>query len=177
MDGSEEKFAAWPLLISGIVLLAMGAICLLWPGLAYGVAGVMIGIGLIIAGVSCIVMRIGSDGILPTSSLTMWAVFSLIVGILFVANPVTSAMMLVWLAFAALLFFAVVNLVQGLNQRQSGETGPGTERIVGSAVAVVLAIIVMASPNMLVYSLALIALVAGGMLVYAALKAPKQLVR
>ena len=83
---------------------------------------------------------------------------------------------LAWM-FAALLFVAVVNLVQGLNQRQSGETGPGTERIVGSAVAVVLAIIVMASPNMLVYSLALIALVAGGMLVYAALKAPKQLVR
>lgn len=177
MDEYEEKFVAWPLLISGIVLLVMGAVCLLWPGLAYGVAGIMIGIGLIIAGVSCIAMRIGADGILPAESLTLWAIFSLIVGILFVVNPVTSAMMLVWLAFAALLFFAVVNLVQGLNRRQSGDTAAGTERIAGSVVAVVLAIIVMASPNMLVYSLALIALVAGGMLVYAALKAPKQLVR
>lgn len=177
MDEYEERFMAWPLLISGIVLLVMGAVCLLWPGLAYGVAGIMIGIGLIIAGVSCIAMRIGADGILPAESLTLWAIFSLIVGILFVVNPVTSAMMLVWLAFAALLFFAVVNLVQGLNRRQSGDTAAGTERIVGSVVAVVLAIIVMASPNMLVYSLALIALVAGGMLVYAALKAPKQLVR
>lgn len=177
MDDYEEKFVAWPLLISGIVLLVMGAICLLWPGLVYGVAGVMIGIGLIIAGVSCIVMRIGADGILPTSSLMLWAIFSLVVGILFVANPIASATMLVRLAFAALLFFAVANLVQGLNQRQSGETGVGTERIAGSVVAVVLAIIVMASPNMPVYSLALIALVAGGILVYAALKAPKQLVR
>lgn len=176
MTEYKEKFVAWPLLTSGIVLLVMGAICLLWPGLAYGIAGAMIGIGLIIAGVSCIAMRIGAEGILPTSSLTLWAAFSLIMGILFVANPITSAMMLVWLAFAALLFFAIMNLVQGMNQRRNGDETVGTERIVGSAIAVVLAIIVMASPNMLVYSFALIALVAGGVLVYTALKAPKQLV-
>lgn len=172
----EERFVAWPLLISGIILLAMGLVCLIWPGIAYGVAGTMIGIGLVIAGVSCLFMRVMAEGILPTPSLMLSGGFCLIMGILFCANPVTSAMTLVWLAFGLLLLFAAANLVQGLNQRAQGFEDLGAERIAGSIIAIVVAIVLMASPNLLVYSIALIALVAGGMLVYAALKAPKQLI-
>ncbi|MGI6590690.1 MAG: HdeD family acid-resistance protein [Eggerthellaceae bacterium] len=173
----EERFAAWPLLISGIVLVIVALVCFFSPGLAFGVAGVLIGVGFIVTGASCLMMRFTADGLFPTASLSMWTVFSLVLGILFVANPVTSTVVLVWLMFFALLIFGVFNLALGIRERGHDQELMGTNRIILSVVAIVLAIIIMALPNMLVYMIALFALIAGIYLVYTALKAPRQLVR
>lgn len=172
----KERFVAWPLLISGIVLALIGVVCLLWPGLAYGMAGMLVGFGFIVTGVSFLMMCFMPVIELATPLLALYAVFNFIIGVLFCANPIGSAISLVWLAFATLLVFAVINLIVGVTERGEGETRIGTNRIVSSVIAIVLAIIVMANPGMFVYLLAVMALVAGVWLIYRAIKAPRELI-
>lgn len=176
MTEYKERFVAWPMLISGIVLAVIGLICLLWPGLAYGMAGMLVGIGFIVAGISFLSMCFMPVIDLATPLLAIYAVFNFIVGILFCANPIGSAVALVWLMFATLLIFAIINLIVGVTERTEGQSAIGTNRIVSSVVAIVLAIIVMMFPSSLVYLLAVAALVGGIWLVYRAIKAPRELV-
>ena len=163
-------------MVSGIVLVIVALVCFFSPGIAFGVAGVLIGIGFIVTGVSCLFLRFSADGLFPTASLSMWTIFTLVLGILFVANPISSTMVIVWLMFFALLVFGVFNLAVGIQARGRGDEPSGTNRIILSVVTIVLAIITMAFPNLLVYMIALFSAVTGIYLIYTALKAPRTLV-
>jgi uncharacterized membrane protein HdeD (DUF308 family) len=172
----KQKFQAWPLLISGIIMAIIGLMCLLWPGLAYGVAGMMIGIGFIVTGFAFLWACFTPVIALAAPLLATYAVINFIVGFLFCINPVGSAVALVWIAFATMLIFAIMNLIAGITERAEGEKRIGSDRIVGSIAAIVLAILIMAFPNLAVRLLGLMALVGGIWLIYKAITAPRELV-
>lgn len=174
MTDYTTRFTAWPLLVSGIILIVVGLICLLWPGLAFATAGLIIGIGFVLSAAACFSALALGNSEVERSALIANGALDLIIGILFCIYPIASAYFLLWLIFAVLIFFGVVNLVIGYRERSAGFNA-GVSRMVVAACAIIMAILMMLFPDLLMFFIGIAAVARGIMLVAGAVQAPREI--
>ena len=175
MTASKTRFTAWPLLASGIILILIGLVCVFWPGLAFATVGIIVGIGFVLSAIACLSALFLGTTELATATLAVNGVLDLVIGILFCVYPITSALFIIWLMFAVLIFFGAANLVMGLRERSAGYGAAGTNRIIASVCAIVLAVLIILFPDLLPIYFGIVAIARGIMLVYTAVTAPREI--
>ncbi|WP_258724710.1 HdeD family acid-resistance protein [Cellulomonas sp. NS3] len=103
------------LVLMGLVSIAAGLWAVVVPGVAAVTLTWVLGIWLLVRGVFELVGAFSSGHVLPRWLLVVSAVLSVVLGVLFVANPGTAAVTLaVWLGVTALawgIVFVVIGLV------------------------------------------------------------------
>lgn len=167
------KKVRWSFIAQGAILLIMGIICLVWPGLALASVAMMVGIGFLISGIASI------------AGFAMWGAFSLfpgwtlaggivnvLLGVLFLAQPVAASFALVQLVAALVLVGGIAQLVSCWRLYKAGSPS-WTFILLGGILTVVLGILMFAYPVLPVYYLATFALIYGVILIVLGIRAGK----
>lgn len=167
------KKAKWSLVGQGVILLLMGIICLLWPGVALVTVTTMVGIGFLISGIASIAgfATLGAFSLFPGWTL-FGGIVNVLLGILFLLHPLASAYTLLWLIAVLILVGGVMQLTSCWKLRKAGSSSWVFALISGIA-TIVLGILVLAYPALIVYYLAVFALVYGIVLIVAAFRVNK----
>lgn len=167
------KKAKWSLVGQGVILLLMGIICLLWPGVALVTVTTMVGIGFLISGIASIAgfATLGAFSLFPGWTL-FGGIVNVLLGILFLLHPLASAYTLLWLIAVLILAGGVAQLASCWKLRKAGSSSWVFALISGIA-TIVLGILVLAYPALIVYYLAVFALVYGIVLIVAAFRVNK----
>ncbi|MCD8315887.1 MAG: DUF308 domain-containing protein [Eggerthellaceae bacterium] len=108
----------WGLFIIGIILLIVGFIMIWWPvESAFGVATVA-GIVLAVAGVYDLIFYIGYRRQLELSGWTLvYAICDIVLGVLFILNPIISAVVIPLVAGVFLCVYGIVEIIAGIRAR------------------------------------------------------------
>lgn len=167
------KKAKWSLVGQGAILFLMGLICLLWPGVALVTVTTMVGIGFLISGIASIAgfATLGAFSLFPGWTL-FGGIVNMLLGILFLLHPLASAYTLLWLIAVLILAGGVMQLASCWKLRKAGSSSWVFALISGIA-TIVLGILVLAYPALIVYYLAVFALIYGIVLIVAAFRINK----
>lgn len=116
----------WPLLLEGVLDLAIGLITLVWPGITALVLLVFIASWAILTGATELISAIRLRRVIAGEWLLgLSGVASLVFGLALLAFPSAGALAVVWLIGVYALFFGVVVLVLAFRLR-GWQGGPGT---------------------------------------------------
>lgn len=167
------KKAKWSLVGQGVILLVLGVICLVWPGIALATVTTMVGIGFLISGIASIAgfAALGAFSLFPGWAL-LDGVVNVLLGILFLMHPLASAYTLLWLIATLILVGGVMQLVSCWRLRKAGNSSWGFV-LFGGVLTVILGILVLSYPALVVYYLAFFAILYGIILIVAAFKVRK----
>lgn len=166
-----ERFTSWPLIVSGIVLIVVGLVCLFMPGVALATVALIVGIGFFVSAASCFIGIYLEAGV-SAGALALNGILDLVIGLIICFNPVVAGVFALWFLFGALLIFGIANLVMGWREHRLG-SGSGASRICAAIATIILAILVIAMPGLLPMFIGLIALVRGVMLIILAFSASR----
>lgn len=98
------------LIITAILLLCVGVVCVLNPGESFVASAWIVGLLIVLSGASTLLFGVRSRGILPNSSMTTFlGIFELVVGTLFLINGMFAAATLV-VVFALWVLFEGISL-------------------------------------------------------------------
>lgn len=107
----------WSLILGGILLLIIGAVCIFWPGITMVTVAIIVGCALIAACIFDFIVYFRTKDTATHSGWTIVnAILDLILGILFLANPVIAAevitfflgvLLICYGAFAAAMSFSL----------------------------------------------------------------------
>ena len=121
----------WPLLIEGLVGIAIGLLTFFWPSLTTMTLLYLIAIWAILTGVLELVAAIRMHRpMVDEWLLVVVGVLSIAFGLYMLANPVAGALALVWMIGVYALAFGLVMVVLGTRRRtrQQQPSAPPTER-------------------------------------------------
>lgn len=98
------------LIITALLLIVVGVVCILHPGDGFQAMAWLVGLLVMLAGISTLLFGLRGKGKLPNSSMTTFlGLFELVVGILFLVNSVLASTTLV-VVFALWVLFEGISL-------------------------------------------------------------------
>lgn len=151
----------WELVIGGAVLVVLGLLCLFYPRLTLVVLAEMAGIGLIIGGVSnLLVYRRTHSLLVPTGWTLAYGIGDLIAGALFVFAPVATSVVLPWACGLIVLAFGCLEVSAAIRMH-AYELDAWKWAAVSAAVSIVLGICFFAAPGTLAVLIGLFATMQG----------------
>lgn len=110
----------WSLILGGILILITGALCIFWPGLTMVTLAIIVGCALIAACIFDFIVFFRTRG---TSAHTGWtivnAILDLILGVLFLINPVVAAEIITIFASAMLVCYGVFAFAMSFSLRKT----------------------------------------------------------
>ncbi len=123
---SKGQGRTW-LLVMGVIAILAGFIAIFHPGVAVAALTWILGIWLIVRGVIELVGAFVSTIAVPRWLLVVGGLLSLVLGVLFVANPETAAVAIAfWLGLVALIWgIAFVGIGLAVRSHVKSLTGPG----------------------------------------------------
>ncbi|RCV65247.1 putative membrane protein HdeD, DUF308 family [Methanophagales archaeon] len=105
----------WSMVAEGIIALIIGALILAWPGLTLVTLTWIVGIFALLAGICALIALIGSykgqRGVLIAGGL-----FSIILGCIFIAWPIDTTAVLLWLLMIWLVLYGIYRIVHAIRQ-------------------------------------------------------------
>lgn len=159
----------WGLFAGGIAVALIGLVVMFWPGATLLTLAMVAGVFFVFAGVAEIV---GYFAYKSTGLTTGWQVAggicNLILGAIFLLNPIWSAMMLPWIAGVAVICYGIFSIVGGIQMKG---TMPGVWGwfVANGIVGILCGIIFMAAPDTFVLFLGIFMIFRGvTMMVYGA---------
>jgi uncharacterized membrane protein HdeD (DUF308 family) len=125
----REGRPSWPLILIGLLGIAVGVLTFLWPGITALVLLTFIAVWALVTGILQIVMAIRLRKEIENEWLLGLAgALSVAFGIAMIARPGAGAVAVVWLIAAYAIFFGVLLIALGLRLRKlatGGATAPG----------------------------------------------------
>ena len=114
--------------VSSLILIVLGIILMVWPGAAMDIACMVIGCGLIIAGIICLIVffvkrkKSGEGKFSKDSVITiMKSVVIIVVGIVLIAKMKTVVSILPFIIGLLIIANSVVNVIQALLNRKQND--------------------------------------------------------
>ncbi len=167
----KRRRVSWSMLLSGILFLILGILCWVWPNLALETIALILGIGFLVAGIGTI-----ADYVLSRGFFSAWllvdGILDVILGIIFIVNPLVSAWALAWLVAIAIIVSGIMQLVSCWRMRRD-MSGTWWLSLITGVITIVLGILMLAVPSTLALWLSIFAIVYGVGLVVFAFKVPK----
>lgn len=159
----------WGMFAGGIAIALIGFIVMFWPGATLLTLAMIAGVFFVFAGIAEIV---GYFTYKNTGLTTGWQVAggicNLIIGAIFLLNPLWSAAMLPWIAGFAIIFYGIISIVGGV-QLKSTMPGVWGWFVANGVVGVLCGIIFMIVPESFVLFLGIFMIFRGAtMMVYGA---------
>lgn len=165
----KSRHYKWWFVALGVIVALGGIACLLWPTPALMTVAIVAGIGFLVTGICSIAAYFDLRGI---GSLTGWSllngIIDVLLGILFLVEPVVGGITMAWLAGIAVVVAGVADGVASWRLR--GLTGAGmcALGIVGAVLTALFGILMMAMPGLFIIYLGCMLLMRGIMIVVAA---------
>ena len=170
-SGPKRRRVSWSMLLSGVLFLILGIVCWAWPNLALETIALILGIGFLVAGVGAV-----ADYVLARGFFSAWllvdGILDVILGIIFIVNPLVSAWALAWLVAIAIIVSGIMQLFSCWRLRHDMSATWWLSLITG-VITIVLGILMLAVPSTLALWLSIFAIVYGVGLVVFAFKVPK----
>ena len=170
-SGPKRRRVSWSMLLSGVLFLILGIVCWAWPNLALETIALILGVGFLVAGVGTV-----ADYVLARGFFSAWllvdGILDVILGIIFIVNPLVSAWALAWLVAIAIIVSGIMQLFSCWRLRHDMSATWWLSLITG-VITIVLGILMLAVPSTLALWLSIFAIVYGVGLVVFAFKAPK----
>lgn len=114
-DYTVRKKHDWALIVGGVLVFLMGIVVMAWPGASMVTIAIMAGAILIAAGISDFISYSQIKGAVSGSGwLLANGVCDLILGLLFVFYPITTAAMLPWLAGIFVICYSIFAIVSAI---------------------------------------------------------------
>ena len=160
-----ERKTDWGFVIGGIVLLAIGLACLFYPGLTLSVISIIAGVGFLVGGVVNLAAYLRTKGVLKMSGWALlYAVLDIVVGLMFVLDPVATSVVIPWICGLFILPFGCFEIAAAVQLRGSGWQVWGWT-LASGVVTVLLGIFFFAAPDTLALLIGLFAVMQGFSLV------------
>lgn len=159
----------WGMFAGGIAVALIGLVIMFWPGATLLTLAMIAGVFFVFAGVAEIVGYFAYKG---TGLTTGWqiagGICNLILGAIFLLNPLWSAMMLPWIAGIAIICYGIFSIVGGVQLRKVMPSTWGWF-IANGIVGIVCGIIFMMVPESFVLFLGIFMICRGAtMMIYGA---------
>lgn len=117
--GTSGSSRDWSLIIGGLLIIIAGGICLFYPGLSMVSVAMVVGCALIAACIFDFIVYFKTRGTAASSGWTIVSgILDLILGVLFLANPVIAAEVITLFAGALLLCYGVFAMVLAVQMRK-----------------------------------------------------------
>ena len=169
----RPRKVSWPILIAGIVLIALGIACLIWPEPALETIGVLIGIGLIVSGVLGVADFFMTGGL---AIFTGWLLFDGIIGVLlgifFLCEPLATAAAMSWLIGILVVCGGIAQIVSAFNMHKLGG-GVWGFALAAGVLSVLIGIALFVAPASLSILIGMFGILYGAMFVAGAFAIPK----
>lgn len=109
------------LLITAVLLIALGVVCIIHPGASFASAAWLMGLLIIASGVFSLIFGLRAQAFLPNAgSTTLLAVFQIIVGLMLATNILASEVALIAVFSMWVLFEGVSLAVLSLDYKKGG---------------------------------------------------------
>lgn len=169
----KPKRLSWSMLFAGVLFVILGIVCWVWPNLALATVAMILGVGFLVAGVANIVDYALGHGIFSIWLLVN-GIFDVILGLIFVLNPLVSAWALTWIAGIVIIVSGIMQLVSCWRLRHDMVPAWWLSLLTG-LVTIILGILMMAVPATLSVWISIFAIVYGVGLCVFAFRMPKLL--
>lgn len=121
-SGSQTTNRDWSLIAGGALLLIVGAICVFWPGVSIVTVAIVVGCALIAACIFDFIVYFRTRGTAVHSGWTIVnAVLDLILGVLFLINPVIAAEVITIFAGWLLVCYGIFAIVMSVGLRKASD--------------------------------------------------------
>lgn len=151
----------WGMIVTGIIVAVVAIVIMVAPGLSLAAIAVIAGIMFLLTGVSDIIDYVRYHNQMRASAWEIvFAVVSIVIGLVLVIHPVATSSVLPWLVGVVLLVFGVIEIASAVNARQRGSLMWGLPMFAGFACAI-LGILFFVLPDLFTILLGLIVLVRG----------------
>ena len=102
------------LIITALLLIVLGVVCIFNPGASFASAAWLMGLVILVSGVSSLIFGLRAQAFLPNAgSTTLLAVFQIIVGLMLASNILVSEVALI-VVFSMWVIFEGVSLILGV---------------------------------------------------------------
>ena len=163
---NASKKLSWSMLLAGAMFVILGIVCWVWPNLALATIAIILGIGFLVAGVANIVDYAVGRGIFSIWLLVN-GIFDVILGLIFVMNPLVSAWALTWLVGVVIIVSGVMQLISCWRLRGTMNAAWWISLLTG-VITVLLGILMLAVPATLSLWISIFAIIYGvGLCVFA----------
>lgn len=110
----------WSLILGGLLILIAGAVCVFYPGISVVTIAMVVGCALIAAGIFDFIVYFRLKG---TSAHSGWtivnAILDIVLGVLFLLNPVIAAEVITLFAGAMLICYGVFAMAMSISLRKT----------------------------------------------------------
>ena len=150
----------WSMILGGVLLFVMGAICLFWPGITLITIAIMVGCALIAASAFDFVVYFRMRNTAQHSGWTLVnAILDLILGALFLANPVIAAEAITFFLGVLLICYGVFAFAMSFSL--SKVTGKWWIMLINGIISVLCGVLFFISPAFFAIYLAAFLIVRG----------------
>ena len=117
-SGTGSKFD-WSLILGGLLILIIGAVCIFWPGVTMVTVAIIVGIALLAAAIFDFIVYFRTKDTAAHSAWTLVnGILDVILGILFLANPVIAAEVITIYAGILIACYGIFAIVMAFNLRK-----------------------------------------------------------
>jgi uncharacterized membrane protein HdeD (DUF308 family) len=148
------KSASTSLIVRGVLALAVGAIALAWPGITVLALVITFAVYAFAESFTQLVTAFNSDGAKPVVGHLLLGVVDIAAGVIALAWPGATALVLVLLVASWAIVTGIIELVIGLRAGESA--GTRTVFVLGGLVSIAFGVVLCARPQMGAITLALL---------------------
>lgn len=170
---ARRKKLSWSMLFAGALFVILGIVCWVWPNLALVTIAVILGVGFLVAGAANIVDYALGHGVFSVWLLVN-GIFDVILGLIFVLNPLVSAWALTWLAGVVIIVSGIMQLLTCWRLRKDMSPTWWISLLTG-LITIILGVLMVAVPATLSLWISIFAIVYGVGLCIFAFRMPKLL--
>lgn len=163
----------WQLIVAGILLILLGAVCAFFPGLTLASIAFMVGAAFVVSGVVDVITYARDREALALSGWFLaYGILDLLVGLMFLIHPFVFAVVLPWVVGAFTIIFAVYEIAGSIMAHRAGVAMWGWPLFSG-IVTIFIGLAFFVLPEMLALFISLFALMHGASLIFLGANAPK----
>lgn len=148
------KSASTSLIARGVLALAVGVVALLWPGVTVLALVITFAVYAFAESIAQLATAFNSDGAKPVVGHLLLGLVDVAAGVIAVAWPGATALVLVMLVASWAVVTGIIELVTGFRTGQSA--GTRTAFILGGLVSIAFGVVLFARPDMGAITLALL---------------------
>ena len=148
------KSASTSLIVRGVLALAVGVVALVWPGVTVLALVITFAVYAFAESFAQLVTAFNSDGAKPVVGHLLLGLVDIAAGVIAVAWPGATAMVLVMLVASWAVVTGIIELVAGFRTGESA--GTRTVFILGGLVSIAFGVVLFARPDMGAITLALL---------------------
>jgi uncharacterized membrane protein HdeD (DUF308 family) len=172
--GKKKRKVAWGLLVGGILLVALGLACIVWPGQSLNVIGMLVGIGFLISGAISIAEFFATGGLaLFTGWILLDGIICALLGVLFMMEPMFSGAAMAWLLAIFVIAAGCMLIASAMRIHAMFEKSSWWALLILGILTVIVGILFFPFPQTMSLFLGLFAIVYGVLLCVLAFDVPK----